>query len=251
MQINWLSEAFNWFSMPALAVLAVVFVRRGLQREFPFFFSFVIATEVIGIIRLIAYAICGSRTYFYVYWGSDAVATLLACLAIYEMFVRRLFVGFYKIRFYRYLFPVAASIVMMGAFLITVASHAKPDFSIESRLFEFMRAAMLIFFTALMLLMGREWSRYELGISLGFGVYIIPSFVRFAEWSQSHHSSLIREIGLIGWDVACCIWLVCFWKPPSQAHKLSSDHVDVATVQEAREWQDALKTWFTRGKRLP
>lgn len=244
--INWVLEIVNWLSLPVLAVLALVFLFRRTQRSFPLFFAYILGALLISIVRLSAYSVWSSHSYFYVYWASEAVMSLLAWIAIYEVFVCRLFTGFYKTSFYRFLFPAAALVVMVGTFSITLMVRGEPHFSVESRIFEFVRGIILIFFVALMLFMGRQWSRYELGVSLGFGIDIIFSLVRSAEWSRAHYVTQANLLSLIAWDVACCIWLVCFWKADSRTYEPPDAQITPAIVNQAQTWQEMLRTWLRK-----
>lgn len=246
MHINWGLEIVNWLSLPVLAVLALVFLFRRTQRAFPLFFAYILGSLLISIVRLSAYSVWNSHSYFYVYWASEAVMSLLAWFAIYEVFVRRLFAGFYKIGFYRFLFPAVALVLIAGTFSITLMIRGGPGFSVESRIFEFVSGIILIFFVALMLFMGRQWSRYELGVSLGFGIDIIFSLIRSAEWSRSHYITQANLLSLIAWDIACCIWLVCFWKADIWIYEQPDSQISAEIVYQAQSWQEMLRTWLRK-----
>src|SRR5215510_14851016 len=114
---SWVWEFFAWISLPLLALLAAVMVRRKLHRVFPFFFTYVVVTCLVGVIRFVAYKGFSANTYFYVYWCSDIVLLVASFSALYEIFLQRIFTGFSKVRFYRYLFPLAALIIAALAFL--------------------------------------------------------------------------------------------------------------------------------------
>jgi len=46
-----------------------------------------------------------------------------------------------------------------------------------SRVFVFMQAAILVFFVALMIAMGRQWSKQEFAIAFGFGLDVSTSSI--------------------------------------------------------------------------
>src|SRR5579864_785714 len=108
---GWLYFLVNWFGLPALALLAILLVYRRWHRVFPLFLIYVIGTELIGIVRLVSIR---SGFYARIYWISDAVFASLALLATYELFFKRLFPAFYRVRFYRTLFPAAAILIAGG-----------------------------------------------------------------------------------------------------------------------------------------
>ena len=82
-------------------------------------------------------------------------------------------------------------------------------------LYIFVRAAGLFFFVALMLVMGRQWSKQEFGIALGFGLDVSASLILLGTWARtSNRSGIIAGLTPIAYDIACLIWLYCFWAAP-------------------------------------
>src|SRR5262249_3731358 len=73
-------QVVYWFSLPVFAVLTVVLVRRGLQRQFSFFVPHIAVAFLSGLVRLLAYRIT-YRIYLYAYWISEAAITTAALLA--------------------------------------------------------------------------------------------------------------------------------------------------------------------------
>src|SRR5262249_51350884 len=153
-------------------------------------------------------------------------------LAIYEVFLRRLFPGFQKIRFYRKLFSWVAVGVLVLTVLTALQAHDKgAAFRMASRAFDFARTAMLVFFISLMAFMGRQWTRYDLGITLGFAIQAAVALANAAVRVRMHYRpSVMDTVEVIAYNVTCVIWLVTFWKPekPSQltpAEQLSPEMV--------------------------
>src|SRR5258707_8701819 len=67
-----------------LVWLAVLLVRRRLQSFFPMFLAYIVFSLAASIAKL-----CVSsdyRTYYFVYWGTEAIAVLLATFALLEVF---------------------------------------------------------------------------------------------------------------------------------------------------------------------
>ena len=82
---------------------------------------------------------------------------------------------------------------------------------LSARIEEFLRAAVVFFFVALMTFMGRKWEMKEFGIAVGFGLDVAISLASVAFWSQaSKRSSLVSRIPVIAYDIACIIWIYCF-----------------------------------------
>jgi hypothetical protein len=243
LSIEWLRYFLSWFSLPVLGMLVVVFLWRRLYKEFPLFFSYIVVTGLITIIRLVAYARIPAKTYSDVYWISNLVGTLFGILAVYEVFVRRLFTGFYRVRFYRYLFPASAlAITSLAVSLGFLSPNKWAFFTMADHILTFVRVALLGLFVALMLVMGRQWTRYEFGIAFGFGLLTAVSFFTFALQSRFLHRG--TELPRVAWDITCAVWLICFSKPVSEVESSSSEPLHPAILGEAKKWEGSLKGWL-------
>lgn len=246
---DWLQFVIDWMGLPTLALLAFVLVYRRWYREFPFFFAYVIAAESVGIARLISQRTLGSE-YTRVYWISDTVLAFFAFLATYELFFKRLFPVFYRTRIYRYLFPgVAVLIVIAVSFMSLLGGHSSvlPE---TTRVYELLRAAILFFFVVLMLVMGRRWDKQEFGIAFGFGLDVSISLVWIGIWSHTtNRDAMVSRLSVIAYDIACLIWLYCFWaKPKVRAIPVSAEQSREA-LADARKWEEVLKDLHSPDKR--
>jgi len=245
-----MAQILNWMSLPALAVLVGIFVWRKHRREFPLFFWYLIVNELATVARFFAQR--GSpTTYFYVYWISDLLTTIFNFLAVYELFARRLFPRFHKVRVYRYLFPLMASGVLVGAWFTALEAPNKlAALLIEARVLSFILVAILAFFVVLMLAMGRYWTRYDFGIAFGFALYNAAFLITSAAWVRSHyHAVSFQELPLIAFDVSCLVWLFAFLQPEKQPVLYPADAMDPQMLHEARNWENVLKDWLNQEKR--
>ncbi|HEV3040443.1 MAG TPA: hypothetical protein VHA33_21955 [Candidatus Angelobacter sp.] len=244
----------SWFSLPVLAVLAIIFVWYRLYKDFPLFFIYIIASELVTISRYIVHEITKSLPpteswYQSFYWGSNLVLSVFGLMSVYEVFVRRLFVNFYKVRLYRLLFPTATLLIIAFS-VITVALY-RPEAVILGKVYGvllFARGALLAFFVALMLLMGRTWTRYELGFALGLGALYVPSAFSLAMWTRALYAKWTANLAPIAWNVACLIWLVAFGKRPPPEVPVSPESLKPELLQQAREWEGTLRQWLSSKK---
>ncbi|HWF04442.1 MAG TPA: hypothetical protein VHA06_12180 [Candidatus Angelobacter sp.] len=247
---NWIWDVIAWMSLPLLAILAGVMVWKRLVRVFPFFFTYVVVTAAIGVIRFVAYKGYSAQVYFVVYWSSDFVILLTTFLAIYEVFLRRIFPGFAKVQFYRYLFPIFAFLISLVAFLLAMHAHdRRTAFLTISRVFDFLRSAVIGFFVLLILFMGRAFTGYEFSIASGFGIQAALALAHAAIRFQGGRSTIMERLELIAYDVACLIWLWSFASGEKNTPKKSSQEVDTAALHEAKKWEESLKGFIARGKR--
>lgn len=239
-----------WLPVLALVLVGWIMHKRRAYRELPFFFLLVISSLLIGVIRYVG-SLLGHDVYFYAYWISELAAAVFVALAIYEVFLRRLFPRFYKVRFYRNLFPLVACVILVTTVISAArASDKHAAFMTASHSADFVRTAILVFFVALMVFMGRQWKRYDFGIALGFGLQAAAALADTAVGFKFHNPpALLTNIDVIVYDVTCLIWLITFWRPEKA---LVTDTVDnrIAedALRQARTWKEELKG-FTSGKR--
>ena len=245
----WFYVFIDWLALPSLALLAGVLIYRSQQRQFPLFFLYVVATELVGLTRLAASG-APALIYSYVYWISDIAVVLFALLAAYELFVKRLFPNFYKVRFFRSLFPTVAILVTFVVVLIAVYGNHKRLLLLTARTAEFLRAAILVFFVALMAVMGRQWEKREFGIAAGFGLDVSTSLALIAIWSHTpSKNAVLSRLSVIAYDIACLIWLYSFWDAPKVQPPTLSPPLSTQALQEAKKWEGSLKDFMSQGKR--
>src|SRR5262245_36301443 len=78
--------------------LVILLLRRKIQFLFPMFLSYVAFSLTASIVKLCVYS--DYRTFYFVYWGSEAIAVLLTVLALLEVF-RWIFALFWQSWWYR------------------------------------------------------------------------------------------------------------------------------------------------------
>jgi hypothetical protein len=246
---NLIFLAASWFPLIAAAVLLIVFAARRFWRPLPFFFLYLVFAVVGGLTRYFASRI-GGRTYFYTYWISDLLASLFFLLPVYEVFLRRIFPRFYKTPAYRNTFPVLAVLILI--LTVTTALQASDKgaaFAMASRGFDFMRTAVLIVFIGLVGVMGRQWTRFDLGITLGFAIQAAAALANAAVKARLHYRPTALDfIELGSYDVSCVIWLITFLKPGNQTNPPVQDHFAPAILAEAHTWEAMLKSWLVSGR---
>lgn len=247
--MNLVLQVIAWLSLPVLAMLAALIIWRKAVREFPYFFFYVALDEVVGLVRLAFYNPT-SRLYFYTYWTTDVLIAVFAFLSSYELFMNRLFPRFHKIRFYRYLFPVAALITTLIAVPAALQVQKGLHLLAAIHVLEVLRVTVLIFFVALMIFMGRRWNRYELGIALGLGIQASAVLATSAIWARSPFAkNILNWLPVVAFDIACLIWMITFLKPKEQVVSLG-DPMKPEVLTEVRKWEENLKDSIT-GKKRP
>jgi hypothetical protein len=236
-----------------LILVSAIFFWRRTYRQLPLVFLYLLSAWLFGIARFAAYRM-GKQPYFYTYWISELAGAVTVSLALYEVFLRRLFARFYNVRLYRNLFPAVAFVILVSTIITALqAPDKRAVFLMASRGFDFVRTSVLVFFVALMALMGREWKRYDFGIALGFGLQAAMALINAAVRARVHYKPTILGIfEILAYDAACLIWLITFWKPESlPPPPVASQQIAAERLQQARKWEQVLKHLLTPGKRMP
>jgi hypothetical protein len=173
-----------------------------------------------------------------------------AFLATYELFFKRLFPGFYKTRFYRSLFPAAAILVTAVVACVSLVGGHLSALAMTTRVFVFLQAAILVFFVALMIVMGRRWSKQEFAIAFGFGLDVSTSSILIGILSHTaSRNEILNRLAVIAYDIACLVWLYCFWIAPKAQASSPSPPLSTEALHEAKKWEDSLKDFMSQGKR--
>ncbi|MGE5321899.1 MAG: hypothetical protein ACM3SW_03515 [Actinomycetota bacterium] len=240
-----------WFTIAILTLLSGVFLWRRIWRDLPLFFLYIVSAPAIAILRYTVHAL-SQYAYFYVYWVSELAGAVFCSLALYEVFLRRLFPRYHNVRLYRALFPAMAGLVLLFTIVAVLQSADRgAAFQLASQAFDFVRTAFLVFFMFLMLLMGRQWRRYDLGITLGFGIQAAAALVNAAVRARiGHRSHFFDQAETVTFEVACVIWLITFLKPEHSDRLQPAETIDPLMLPQARKWESVLKAWLTPGKRF-
>jgi hypothetical protein len=162
----------EWLPIPLQAWILVLLVKKALTRRFPVFFFYTAYVTVIDLARVV---LVSTQAYIYVYWSTEAIAVLIAVMAIHESF-RAIFGVFYRLTWFRFVWPGTVAVIWIycawrawvhppphfaraGAALIS--GSIASSFTIVGLVFLFFLLAKLII---------HEWYLYEFHIVYGLGI---------------------------------------------------------------------------------
>jgi hypothetical protein len=101
-----------------------------------------------------------------------------------------------------------------------------------------------------MLIMGRRWSKQEFGIASGFALDVSASLTLLGTWAHnSSRSAIIAGWSVAAYDIACLIWLYCFWTAPKIEPPAFSACLPAEALHDAKKWEETLKEFMSQGKR--
>src|SRR5215469_15130786 len=247
-------DLFLSFTAPAiLLVLALIFLRRKLYREFPLFFTYVVYSAVGGALR--ETAIHHQFLYFWLYWISEALYGILALLVLREAFYRVFALPHAAYRWFRFLLPIIV-LLILSLSMWEMAQHPLGtgtagrmvsaiywfDFGVHA-----LEGAILLLVLALTLMFPVAWRRYEFGILTGYGisacVTMLADLLRFALGSR--YETFFRYGPPIAYVLATLIWLHAFLVPPENPPRaqMGLDEM-LGIMRRSREWLEWIKRVF-------
>src|SRR5579884_1691204 len=245
MEYNWFLQLLGWLALPLLAALAAVFLWRKAYREFPLFFAYIVTAILSSIVRWIAFG-ASYISYYFVYWISDLLLFVLGLVVIYDLFAKRLFRGYHRVRFYRYSVPFAI-LVVIG---LTIAALEMPNrttvFLIASRVLSLVVVVLVTFFGGMMLFLDRKWTNHEIGIASGFALnHSVQLMVALTRVRLHYRTTVIDQVPAWAYDAACILWIIYCWNVPEQRGK-EAVPLEREWLDEAKRLEQQLKSWFSR-----
>jgi hypothetical protein len=207
--------------------LCVIFLllRRRLYWDFRYFFSYVLFAAFSTGINL---AVRNNPLYyFYSYWISEALGTLLTFLALQEAF-RSVFRNFYGLRWFKLSFPTVGILIAVIA-LLRAAFFRPPNhsplavtlISLEIAV-GFLQFGVFCLFIVLVWFFHMRWQQHAFGIVLGFGISAAGGLVTFLLRSEfgTILNRLVRTAIPVTYIISVAVWLATFLREePSGAQK--------------------------------
>jgi hypothetical protein len=228
-----------WLVQPLLKiVILVTMFRRKLHVRYPLFFSYL----AYGVaVTALLYAVHGSyRAYFYAYWSTTAVSSMLILGVIYELFTS-MFRQHHALRdFGSMLFRWAVVMVaMMAALLLFSGINPTKNSVINSimnldRSVGVMQSGMLLFLVLFSPYLKIPWRHQISGIALGFGVHSSIRMLLLSQWIHGvFGASNLNILSMAAYNWTLVIWLVyaCMRVPEENAPNM---------LLRPQRWNEAL-----------
>lgn len=220
-----------WCTGPLLqlGVLAAMY-RRGLHREYPYFFNYtilqVLSEPILFVAQRHSYTV-----YFWGYWGSVALSALISFGVLQEIF-HDAFRPYEALRdlsviLFRWCALVA---LLVGVMWAITAVHSSQLDALTNGIFLIQRSVRLmqcglVFFLLLFSeYLGISRRHVLFGIALGFGIFASVSMLVAAAMSHGSfvHVSVLRQINLAAYDISVVIWLAYTALAPARSRTSST-----------------------------
>jgi hypothetical protein len=231
-----------------LVCLAVLLVRRRIQSLFPMFLAYIVFSLAASVAKLCVYS--DYRTYYFVYWGTEAVTVLLATLALLEVF-RWVFALFWLSGWFRWLsygfIVLALSIPVANAIRNPPAHMDRLSGLIFSAgiTINFVQAAIFLLFWLLSKSLEIGFRRYAFGIMLGFGASSSGTLIGWLARSVygTKLNSLAMYLPPVAYIYALGFWLHVFWReePPETERELPLTPEELA--EQMRRYAELMRQY--------
>ncbi len=202
-----------WWGEPALmSMIAVAMFRRRLNRDFPFFFNYVILQILTFVVE---FPLRGWSNYYYVYWMFSALSVAVSFAVLLEIF-KEAFRPYEALRdLSLILFRWCALVVLLVAGMWAVTSwHPEADgitsaILLVNRCVRVMQCGLVLFMLLFSEYLGISRRNVVFGISVSFGFYAAVNML--VTTALSHHSVLsklaLNRINSSAYLTSAVIWL--------------------------------------------
>jgi hypothetical protein len=247
--MNIVDLSFHLAPPAILGWLAIIFVRRGIQREFPLFFAYLLYVPVATALRI---SVTGRAIpYYWLYWITEAIYAVAEMLVIREVLQHIHAIHYKSSPWFRLILP-ATVLVILGITLwqtiyhplghrISWAVSATYWFDLGVHLLE---GTILFLLVVIGAVLPTDWMKREYGILTGFGlaatVTLLAYLARFA--GGSRYELFFRYGPPAGYIAASLIWLHAFVRPVAQGPRVQGDADEMGTeISKSKAFLDKLR----------
>jgi hypothetical protein len=229
-----------WLAHPVLqTVIAIAMLRRGQQREFKYFFAYVVTQILTFAVVFPSYRYHYSAI-FYVSWFSTAISVALGFKVIHESFLD-VFRPFHTLRdLGTVLFKWAGLVMLLVAGVVSVSTNSSDTvpwvqaITTAQRCVRIIQVGMVLFLLFFARYLGVSRRQHSFGIALGFGTFAVVELSLIASWAGDHLNSLgVNLINMGAYNAALLIWL-SYTLAKSPARDASS------TLLRPQRWEQSL-----------
>jgi hypothetical protein len=197
--------------------LIILFLRRRLYRDFPWFFIYLASSIIMTVVRL---AFRGDYvTVYKIFWATEAIYAILALAALNEVF-RRVFRAFYLFWWFWPVFPAT----VVALVLLTLRSATRVPAEVPQIIkwvlaigvtAKYVEAGLFVLFVVLALLLNVTWRTHAFGVVQGFAISALGAWFAYAVSSEFgiKVTSLAIYSPPVAYIVAVVIWLITFARP--------------------------------------
>ena len=230
-----------------LAALATVMRIRHLHREWPAFFAYCAFSA--ARTPILFWACHGTELYFYFYWAAEAVSTVLALAAIYEIFLQMFQPYGTNSGLAQSLFRWVGAALVLAAVVTAMAAPGNDANRVLAaslvvgRGLLLVQCGLLLFLFAAAAHLRLSWRNHALGIAAGFALFLGVQLAQGAVRAQVGAVSE-RTLNLVKMGSYTCAALV--WMTYLLARQSAEVPAAAPRSEQVKSWNQALVHFLTR-----
>lgn len=233
-----------WFAAPLLQIgVLMCMVRRGLHRDYPYFFNYtilqIVAVPLLFISQKVSYTL-----YFYSYYCNIALSVLISFAVLQEIF-KDAFRPYEALRDLSViLFRWSALVVLLVGVMWAINAGHKSDngaiidsILLADRSLRLMQCGLVFFLLLFSEYLGISRRSLLFGISLGFGIFAAVNMLVTTGLTHRGllHATTLRQINSAAYVVATAIWMGYTLATAPSKSKISDGN------GRSKDWNSALE----------
>jgi hypothetical protein len=233
-----------------ICLIVVSMIRRGLYKQFPFFFAYNIYHIVQEIIDTTYVTVTpADDTFFYVFYSLQLISVSLSIAVLYELFQSVLgpYDALRNVSGKLFVWMSLALLILAAVFAVfgpgTEAYRLFRVVYLSERSLRIVQLGLLICLVAVSRSLALSWRTYCFGIALGYGIYASVDLVvtvvklKYVNFGL-HQLSLVSSVAFIG---MCVIWAWYVLQPQRVAQP-----VRIIPYNDIAKWNEKLEELLKR-----
>ncbi len=204
-----------WMAHPILQLgIGIFMLRRGLLRQFKFFFGYIVTQLASFIIVFPAFVWRSYSAAFYLYWCTCAISVAFGFLVIHEVFVD-VFRSFHTLRdLGTVLFKWAGLVMLLVAGVVSVSANSTDmapwmqAIITSQRCVRMIQVGMVLFLLFFAHYLGVSRRQHSFGIALGFGSFATIELILICSWVGNHLTGpWMSIVNMAAYNCSLALWL--------------------------------------------
>jgi len=204
-----------WIMHPLLQVgIAAFMLRRGLLRNFKFFFAYILTQLLTFAVVFPAFVWRSYASLFLLYWCCNAISVTFGFLVIHEVFVD-VFRLFHTLRdLGTVLFKWAGLVMLLVAAVVSVSTNSTAmspwmqAIVTSQRCVRMIQVGMVTFLLFFAHYVGVSRRQHSFGIALGFGGFAVTELILISSWVGSHLGGpWMSIVNMAAYNSSLILWL--------------------------------------------
>jgi hypothetical protein len=231
-----------WIAHPVLeTAIAMLMIRRGLHRQFRFFFGYIL-TQIVSFALVVPvyWYRHNYHSFFYLYWACLGISVAFGFGVIHEVFVD-VFRAFHTLRdLGTVLFKWAGLVMLLVAGVVSVSAvnqDVQPWMQAiitAQRCVRIVQIGMVLFLLFFAHYLGVSRRQRSFGIALGFGWFAIVELTLIASWVGNHLGNpWMSIVNMTAYNLTLGVWV-------GYVAVKSADRDSALNLLQPQRWEQSL-----------